>query len=348
MPYKKDNIVTLKVKDSVLWPPKTTMSLRITNVMLPFTASCVMEVEIVATTTSTVHPEYPKRFVLKLFDWRFVNKWRKGNELGRWGLHKQSAYENFVARDDARGFIHAVAWRNGPDISTWSPSQYEAFIYYCCRGSHESEIEAYDKLRPLQGKNIPLLFADVYHDPFSVPHHLSRVRGILIERIPGYRLDEIADYAPRSSWQEMCDRAIDAVNKIGDHGVLIENLVPNSVLVRYPRQPRDSEVVVVDFARCRFRGSDISPEKWTHEKCQQNEEGDIGFGMAETLGSAISYKPSYRYFCSCWKCLAVIPEEGGIRWKRKVDMIPDCFNHQSPQVQGIIAARTLYRHLLTD
>lgn len=124
----------------------------------------------------------------------------------------------------------------------------------------------------------------------------------MIEFINGYSLSDLAKNEPQSVWQNICDDAIRAVNLIGDHQVLNEDVKPHNVLIRKQKSISKHEVFIIDFAQCKFRGDYASDADWKHEKCEQDEEGAIGYVMAHRLKGAVRYKPSYRYLCRCSKC----------------------------------------------
>ena len=131
---------------------------------------------------------------------------------------------------------------------------------------------------------------------------MFEVPGILLELITGYSLADLAKCAPQSSWQRICDETIRAVNLIGDHGILKQDVKPRNVLIRTHDNLSECEVVVIDFALCKFREIGQSEAAWKHEKWRQDEEGAIGYVMARKLDGAFKYWPSYRFLCTCTKC----------------------------------------------
>ena len=142
----------------------------------------------------------------------------------------------------------------------------EGFLFNYCSDLHRCEVEAHNRLKDLQGKNVPRFFADVLFDNSSTEHTFLGVRGILLEFIDGYDLTGIAKYAHRSSWQRICDEAIHTVNLISNYGILNEDAKPHNILVRTYNNLSKHDIVVIDFAQCRFREASQSEAAWRYEK----------------------------------------------------------------------------------
>ena len=247
--------------------------------------------------------------ILKLYDWRYATQLRHDKKVEQWSPYHEDQYRAFVQEGGAAKFISALEDDDdndddddADDDRPWDTARNEAFLFDYCRDLHSCEVEAYSRLRDLQGKNIPRFLADVRFNASPVQNELFEVRGILLELITGYSLADLAKCAHQSSWQRICDEAIRTVNLISDHGILNEDVKPRNILIRTHDKDSEYQVVVIDFAQCRFRELDQSEAVWKHEKCRQDEEGAIGFVMAHELNGAFEYRPSYRFLCACSKC----------------------------------------------
>lgn len=261
-----------------------------------------MEVEVLAISGLTKNT---KHLILKLFDWRYATQLRQEYGVGQWTSYNEETYRAFVEKGDAAKFVSDLEDDNSTDDQPWDTARDDALLFDYCRDLHTCEVEAYNLLKDLQGRNIPQFFADVRFNAFSTQDTFFEVRGILLELITGYSLDDLANYAHQSSWQRICDNTIHAINLISDHGVLNEDVKPRNVLIRTHENLLEHEVVIIDFAQCRFRREDQSEAAWKHEKWRQDEEGAIGYVMECRLKGAFKYRPSYRFLCRCTKCTEV-------------------------------------------
>ena len=297
-PYEEGKTLNLSVTEGAP-PDKRAIKLQILRSIQPSTCSCVMEVEVLAGFGSI---ERAKHSILKLYDWRYATQLRQAHKVDQWTPYHEDKYRAFVEEGGAAKFISSLEDNDDTDDQPWDTARDETFLFDYCRDLHSCEVEAYSRLRDLQGTNVPQFLADVRFDAFPLQDAFSEVRGILLELVTGYSLADLAKYAHRSSWQRICDEAIRTVNLISDHGILNEDVEPRNVLIRTRDKDAGHEVVVIDFAQCRFRETDQSEADWKHEKCRQDEEGAVGFVMAHKLNGAIEYRPSYRFRCTCTKC----------------------------------------------
>ena len=254
-----------------------------------------MEVEVLATSC------FIKHAILKLFDWRYAIQLREDHGVGQWNLYREEAYRALVEKGEATEVVSDLEDNNSITKYPLDAAYEEGFLFDYCRDLYSCEVEAYSRLKDLQGKNVPRFFADILFHDSSTEHHIG-VRGILLEFIDGYDLTDIAKYAHRSSWQRICDETIRTVNLISNYGILNEDVKPHNVLVRSHNTLSERDIVVIDFAQCKFREASQPEAAWRHEKWRQDEEGAIGYVMAQRLKGAFEYKPSYRFLCTCEKC----------------------------------------------
>ena len=302
-PYEEGKTLILSVNEA-LSPKKHTVKVRILRNIQPNTLSCVLEVDVLDVNGPV---QCAKRAILKLYDWRYATQLRQDYRMDPWLPHHENMYRTFVEEGGAAKFLSALELEDDDSIddNSWDTAQNETFLFDYCRDLHGCEVEAYSRLKDLQGRFVPQFFADLRLQAGPAHNDFFEVRGILLELITGYSLADLARYAPQSSWQRICDETIRTINLISDQGILNEDVKPRNILIR-PRYDNlwDGEVVVVviDFALCKFRETDQSEAAWKHEKCRQDEEGAIGYVMAHKLNGAITYSPSYRFRCTCTKC----------------------------------------------
>ncbi|KAL8909948.1 MAG: hypothetical protein Q9171_004741 [Xanthocarpia ochracea] len=268
-----------------------------------------MEVNVLAGLTSI---KQAKHSILKLYDWRYATQLRQDYDVGQWTQYHGDEYRAFVEEGGAAKFISALEDNdNTDDDRLWDTARNETYLFDYCRDLHSCEVEAYSRLKDLQGRNIPQFFADVSFNAFptqKIQNALFKVRGILLELITGYSLADLETSAHPSSWQRICDEAVRTTNLISDHGILNKDVRPRNVLIRTHGKDSEDEVVVIDFAQCRFREMDQSEASWRHEKWEEDEEGAIGYVMAHKLNKlngAVEYRPSHRFLCQCTKCTTV-------------------------------------------
>lgn len=296
LPYEEGKTLILNVNQASP-QDESTIEVKIVRLIQPSTLSCVMEVESL---------KYPNHSILKLYDWCYTAQLRQDNKIDSWTQFHENSYRAFVENGDAAKFIATLNEDDENDINdeSWNTAQNEAYFFDLSRDLHKCEIKTYNNLKNLQGKNVPRFFANVHLNGFSTNHILFEVQGIMIEFIEGYNLSDLAQNEPQSAWQNICDEAVRAVNLIGEHGVLNEDVRTHNILVRKRAisSAQAPEIFIIDLAQCRFREDYVSEAAWNHEKRRQDEEGAIGFVMAQKLKGAVEYKPSYPYRCYCSIC----------------------------------------------
>ena len=250
-----------------------------------------------------------QRFVLKLYDHRYATQLRKDNKVSPFdGVHHE-AYTAFVESGAASPFLeqlqHDDDFCEPEDGPEWTIAQNEVYLYSICSDMYDAECAAYDRLKHLQGKEIPLLNAQVtlrmpkssLNDSTS---HFYSIKGILLEHIAGFTLAELIDKAPREAWQDLCNEAVRLVQRCNDHNILNEDVRPSNIIVCPLSSSNRSEhrVVLIDFAQCRFRRPNESDHDWGRAKWTQDEEGAIGYVMKKRLqkvGFELNYSGSSRY-----------------------------------------------------
>lgn len=158
---------------------------------------------------------------------------------------------------------------------------------------YESEIEAYETMKDLQGIQVPRMFAHtkILGPTYTQDQPISRYfehPGILIEYIEGFPLPDIAEHAPRREWQPIIDKAIEIVNNIMSHGIINDDTQERSFIVQSdPANTLDSEykfkMAMIDFGHTRFRRQYHPGEDWRWWQAQVDSEGAIGAVMSMQL-----------------------------------------------------------------
>lgn len=156
-PYEEGKSLTLNVTKNVP-SNKHTIKLQILRSIQPNTLSCVMEVQVLADST-----KYAKHSILKLYDWRYATQLRQDNRVGRWTPYHEDTYRTFVEESGAATFISALE-HDSIDDQSWDTARDETFLFDYYRNLHSCEVEAYSRLKDLQGKSVPR-FGSTYFPP---------------------------------------------------------------------------------------------------------------------------------------------------------------------------------------
>ena len=216
-----------------------------------------------------VRPEAPDSpYILKLFDRRFARGTRKENDIPFWTPAIESQYREFVRSGQVQTFSEIVNNVGGwDDDKEWSVEENETYGFELFADFFNVETKAYNLLADLQGGCVPRLYATVdlpIHDTSEAcsglttdhaplpPSRFLSIPGIILEKIKGYSLFEVASHAPKESWKHICDSAVEAINAISDHGILNRDVTPRNVMVEQLQEKR------IDFSEER---SNLSPSK---------------------------------------------------------------------------------------
>ncbi|KAK4143976.1 uncharacterized protein C8A04DRAFT_37008 [Dichotomopilus funicola] len=258
--------------------------------VLSMTMSVVLDV-----TFQTRHG-LPVHHVLKLYDRRFGSCLREvdGDRVAPHTQENEAAFEAFVRRGMMPGFLRHRHERNDPEESvlpvgarefldepnrTEGLAKYEAALWQDCSEHFECETKAYHRLAKLQGTVVPHLYAYVSllsatKPATIIPPEVApyfEVRGILLERIDGYCLDNLTlGPLPKNlrTWQHIIQLAADAAYEINKHGIIMEDCTPRNVVVDGKSQtPR-----IVDLAQCMFRDEMVS--EWYKSGWHEDEDWD--------------------------------------------------------------------------
>lgn len=263
------------------------------------------------------HPDLASQgdMVLKIFDRRFAPQDRKDYKCGPWTPNIEEEYHQFAIDGSASRFIAEL---NSEDEITsqedededgdddeeeeadeWNNSQTEAFLHNHMSVYYNCEVEVYNTLKDLQGKDVPQLFASVtipiaINPPTSSASQFVDPPGILLQYITGFELTDLAECAPRECWQSIGEDAIRVVNLVGDRGILNQDVKRRNLIVQKQKEYA-FKVFMIDFALCQFRRDFEDEAKWDHMKAHQDEEGAVGRVLERELKGGFKYNRSARY-----------------------------------------------------
>lgn len=311
--YSEGESLKLRVNDvQDAFTLGTELNAKIAKVYKPSTASVIMEVDILTTQNTSF------RAVLKLYDRRFCPQLRQDLHLQPYTGPLQVAYLEYIRTGDASKYLSRLC--NELDSDTERSldehpmahflAEEEVFLQDYCLGLYEKELSTYKRLQNLQGTEIPQLLTSVTYLPCTpegggedIPPVFTEVKGILIELISGFPLAELADNAPRESWQMICNQAVRIVHQLSDHDILNEDTAVENVIVSPCGNNAEGNayrLVMLDFAECRFRQEDDSDEEWVHEINSWPHDIAIGAVMQEKLENAagfhLDFQASERFF----------------------------------------------------
>jgi tRNA A-37 threonylcarbamoyl transferase component Bud32 len=84
---------------------------------------------------------------------------------------------------------------------------------------------------------------------------------ILLRYIEGFPLHDIAEFAPKTTWQKTCEDAIRIVGILGDRGILNEDVKPWNFIV-HQESASSFKASMIDFGMCRLRKKNQDEEDW--------------------------------------------------------------------------------------
>jgi hypothetical protein len=238
--------------------------------------------------------------VLKLYDRRFGSSLRCDYDP-RLVPHTQAnevAFESFVKRGMMAEFLGQLkeideaedplplTSRKFLDNTANGRAKFEAALWWECNKHFRCETEAYKRLANLQGKSLPRMVASIrlvaagdksIGAPADIPPKAAsyfELRGILLERIDGYNLQDIttSPLAPPSDnlmkWQHIIQSAVDMAHEINRRGIIMQDCTPRNVVVDKESQTPH----IVDLAQCIFR--DELGKLWQKWKWHEHDDWD--------------------------------------------------------------------------
>ncbi|KAG6001436.1 hypothetical protein E4U21_004325 [Claviceps maximensis] len=325
-PYSEGNILTLEpgirrpagknVPRQLRDGQAKELKVKVLSVIEPSTMSVVLKVALEQQAEARNEGEegdeevettqVPKMMILKIYDRQFSPQLREFEETGPATSASEEAFTEFVRKGCMEPFLKDIEENGTGDAGDWDVPRREAYFYKMASQSHEIELEIYDRLVDLQGLHVPTIFADVrlapQHATAEADEGLakySQVRGILMEYIEGFPLNEVVTETPESDWAPICDQAIEVVRKISDGDFINFDIKTRNILVRRAESDQRQmqrqgtsfsspsyQVFFLDFGECKLRDASDSDEVWRERKRQKNEEGAVGYVMTTYIAYA--------------------------------------------------------------
>ncbi|KAF4944311.1 hypothetical protein FGADI_12795 [Fusarium gaditjirri] len=308
--YQKHDTLKLNVIESYgALSPTETITAQVVQVITA-TMSPVLLVKLGA------HACIPDMAILKLYDRRFGSSLRR-NKKGKHlpcRVQDEAAFRSFVGRGDMGPFMEEMEKDRCTELlpnsaADWGQesggqAKFEAALWWEARSHFETEVEAYKRLKDLQGVFIPRMYASVrfsYTDTSAsrdIDDYCS-VSGILLQFIPGWNLWDLPESpsSPTSQqvWTSIVQRAVQGAYEINQRGIMLNDSCPRNVVV-----DADSyQPFIIDLAQCYFKdhlfkdwehfGFGDGQEDWTPEaewresvRCTDSP-GSIGVPMQSKL-----------------------------------------------------------------
>ncbi|KAJ5970428.1 uncharacterized protein N7479_000346 [Penicillium vulpinum] len=289
-PYAVGNVINihLKTPDGL----EATADANIIKVFEPFTLSSVMLIRMACSSLGLEGD-----MILKLFDRRFATQLREDEKIRPWTPDTETEYRQFVLDGGVSEFVTQLNDGETPEGSIWSAAMDETYLHDHMLDLYKTEAQVYSNLKEIQGTDIPKLLASAIMPipyPCQTSSEYTDIPGILLQYIEGFPLTDIEEYTLRESWQAICEDAIRVINRIGDLGILTEDVKTRSFIVREDAG-NGFKVTMIDFALCKFRQDYKDVYAWDKWKSIQDEEGAVGYVMQRRLKGGFSYRRSARY-----------------------------------------------------
>jgi hypothetical protein len=238
MPYQKGDVLQLQVlKNCRSWQFSNEcqpLRARVVDVY-SVTTSPVLEVAMLGPSNSKSSSTAAFAAVLKLYDRRFGPELRvDGNSTPiPHTAEREEAFQSYVRQK--LGTEDQSERRLGKDHLNRT-GKCEFAFWLRCKNDFQSETEAYERLKDLQGRTIPRMYAHVrvVSPTSNKPQELQDlpeadqyfdVNGIILSRINGWSLEDerIPRLAPPGSekWQGIVQSVVDAVHEINKRGVIL-------------------------------------------------------------------------------------------------------------------------------
>ncbi|CAM1505883.1 Fc.00g115200.m01.CDS01 [Cosmosporella sp. VM-42] len=287
LPYAPGRTLNLKAADG-------TEMQAVVSRMYSVTVSPVMEVRL------KTQDGDEQTAVLKLYDRRFGSNRREPySRTGRPHTPEtEAAWKEYLSSGMAETLLKQLRYNDRPafayndeDDDDEPQSKLEQLgkieckAYYYCQKQHSTEVQAYRKLKALQGSCIPEFIASVTFDSIPVPDDLPgcyfQVPGILLEHVPGFPFRDIILRIPEKPqlWQELIQAAVDLTVKVNQAGVFHNDCKPRNFLVKELGENK-YQLYLLDFANGGFREEfkdtldeeDEDGYRWQVKRGQDGEE----------------------------------------------------------------------------
>lgn len=203
---------------------------RITQVFEPFTLARVMIVQLNSPALGL-----SGNMVLKVFDQRFASQTRENEKADPWTLDIGKQYHQFILDggesdnsgedgDDDDEEEEDKEEEGEEEQKEWTAPRNEADLHNPMQRLYHTEVDVYQTLKDHQGQDIPHFLAGIAI-PDSSPmqratlaKHID-IPGILLQNIDGFHLADLAQHAPRETWQYVCEDTIQITSLLYNRGI---------------------------------------------------------------------------------------------------------------------------------
>lgn len=260
---------------------------KITKVFEPFTQSCNMLVSI-----ESHFPEPNGEFILKLIDRRYATQLRQDQRVHPWTQEIESQYHQFILNGGIIEFLDMLDSLDGELEDDLDDVRNEAFISNMARDLVDNEVDAYKTLEDLQGKRVPRFFGSVkiassLDRPYAVSEYTD-IRGLLIEYVQGFPLDDLVIRASKKTWKTIGRKVMGTLRAVRARGIVNLNARARSFIV----SPKSLNVRMINFIQCRFREQYGTEEEWRRVQRGFEDEETIGHVLENLSHGRFEWKPS--------------------------------------------------------
>lgn len=260
---------------------------KVTKVFAPFTQSCTVLVSIESDT-----PELNGEFILRLIDRRYATQLRRDQRVPPWTPEIESQYRQFILNGGIIEFLDMIDSVDGELEGDLDEVQNEAFISNMARDLVDNEVDAYKTLEDLQGKRVPRFFGSVKiasspDRPYAVSEYTD-ARGLLIEYVQGFPLDDLVIRASKKTWKTIGGKVMGTLRAVRARGIVNLNANARSFIV----SPKGSDVRMINFSQCRFREQYETEEEWSRVQRGSEDEEIIGRVLEAVSHGRFELKPS--------------------------------------------------------
>lgn len=304
-PYRVGQTIRLQHESTGCWYADVTIKRA-----WPVTVAVVLLV--VVNDTSDAFTELPEQAILKIYDRRYCHNYRRHQMAGKYTLLLEHYYQSFVAKgwDSARQITYSEESIEEPEAETsedidepddeeeaeedeeedglsegvqaWAQ---EARLQHAVLDDWGKERTAYERLRSMQGQEIPFMYAAMMIDAPGKPSDIISLPcgALLLEYIDGQSLEDVAQYLPPSEFHKIYQATLAILHRIARLGVVNRDAVARDWLLR-----KDAgsgyQPVQVDFGQARMRGHEDLQE-WLNIAYGTSQEDRMFLSMEHLYAS---------------------------------------------------------------
>ncbi|WEW58715.1 hypothetical protein PRK78_004183 [Emydomyces testavorans] len=172
-------------------------------------------------TIVTVFQLFTLLCALKLFDQHFATQLRKDEKVQSWTFDIEQKYMLMMVASEFIRRLHTNDSLAEEEEDTWNAAEDEAYLDDYMQRLYETETAVYQRLKNVQGRDVPLFHGCVVVMPGSslpsmlVSKHVD-CPEILLQYIEGFHITDLTVHAPKQMWPGICEEAIHIVNNIND------------------------------------------------------------------------------------------------------------------------------------